>query len=275
MRNVSRSLLLLFFATGCLPQALEATPTDTPFPSTPTVQIRNSDELYGDTTSGGQNDPTAAALPNSGALPPQAVGTAEIGAAQAVEIVLRDSQMIEGSLYVAGDTLSRVPGVLLLNEDRESWGDLPRQLQAARYTVLLVDSTALPTEDLESLLESLSETGSVDPGRIAVIGAASGADLALLGCAVYPICDAAVLLSPQAQETLVNVLPNYNPRPLFVAAAQNDAVSFSASAALARSFADGSQFVEMASGTGTGLLALNSNLGRDIITWLDATLPSS
>ncbi len=269
MRNFSRYLLLALFAAGCLPQTAAPAPTNTPIPLTPTVQIRNSEELYGDAIRDGQNDPTAAALPNSGSLPPRELGAAEIGAAQTVEVVLPDAQVIQGDLYVAGDTLSRVPGVLLLNADRRAWGDLPQELQSAGYTVLAVDSTALPTEDMESLFESVSEIGSVDPGRIAVIGAESGADLALLSCAIDAICDAAVLLSPRGQETLVNILPNYNPRPLFVVAAQNDAEGFAAAAALARNFADGSRFLEMASGTGTGLLALNSGLGREIIAWLD------
>ncbi len=270
MRNLSRLAFIVIFLVGCVPQ--DAAPAATPSPSfaaSPTVQIRNSDELYGGSAADGQNNPTAAALPNSGSLPPQQVGTSQIGEAQTVEIVLPSSQVVQGDLSLAGDTVNRVPGVLLLNADRSTWGELPRQLQAAGYTVLLVDSTPLATEDLETLLESLSETGAVDPGRIAVIGAESGADLALLGCTIYPICDAAVLLSPRSQETLVNVLPNYNPRPLLVVAAQNDAEGFGTAAALARSFADGSQFVEMASGSGTGLLALNSNLARDIITWLD------
>ncbi|MCA9914977.1 MAG: hypothetical protein KC496_16600 [Anaerolineae bacterium] len=275
MRNLSRFTFLMIFLAGCLPQnAVPPTPTPS-FVASPTVQIRNSEELYGNTALGGQNNPTAAALPNSAGLPPQQIGTAQVGAAQAVEIVLADSRIVQGDLYLAGDTLNRVPGVLLLNADRSAWGELPRQVQAAGYTLLLVDSTALATEDLSTLLESLSETGAVDPGRIAVIGAESGADLALLGCTIYPICDAAVLLSPRSQETLVNVLPNYNPRPLFVVAAQSDTEGFSTAAALARGYANGSQFVEMASGSGTGLLSLNSNLAGDIIGWLDQVLSSS
>lgn len=270
MRNLSRVAFLVIFLAGCLPQDAAQAVTSTPsFVASPTVQIRNSEELYGDTVIGGQNNPTAAALPNSGSLPPQQIGTAQVGAAQSVEIVLPNSQVVQGDLYLAGDTLNRVPGVLLLNADRSAWGDLPRELQSAGYTALLVDSTALATEDLETLLESLSEIGAVDPGSIAVIGAESGADLAMLGCTIYPICDAAVLLSPRSQETLVNVLPNYNPRPLFVAAAQSDAEGFGTAAALARNYADGSQFVEMASGSGTGLLTLNSELAREIIAWLD------
>lgn len=280
MRKVIAALVVGGLLAGCgvLPQAATATPTRdfggaTVVPS-PTVQIRNSDELYGsDNPSGGQNNPTAAALPNEGAMPPLPSGTQAANGASRVQLVLEQGAIITGELYSPAGQIERSPGVLLLGRDPAAWQTLPADLLAEGFTVLNVASGSLQgTSDLDVLLTSLSEAGNVDPGRIAIIGADEAADTALLGCVSYAICDVVVLLSPQSQQTLLNVLPNYNPRPLFVAAAQNDITGFNTAAALARSFADGSRFVQLATGRGTTLLSLNSTLSQQIATWLVDTL---
>jgi hypothetical protein len=217
---------------------------------------------------GGQSDPTAAALPVDAALPPLHSGGINESGAVSVQIVLEDGQLILGDLYENPDG-GRVGGVLLLARNRLTWGLLPIELLASGFTVLVLELLPVArAADIDVLLTSLSEEGTVDPSRIAVIGAGEGADMALLGCAVYPICDAVVLLSPQSRDSLLNVLPNFNPRPMLVIAARNDSESYTTALALSSAFAEGSQLIQPATGQGTGLLALNSDLHSAIIGWL-------
>lgn len=264
--------LLCLSACSALPQAPEPTATrnfsaPTLAPS-PTVQIQNSDDIYGDTIVDGQSNPTAAALPVDAALPPRQSGILGESGAQTIEIVLQNGTIVTGDLY---ETIAdnRVAGILIVGQATETWGSLPSSLAQAGYTVLVIDLPDNPqAEIMNVLLNSLSENGTVDPARIAAIGAEDSADMALFGCTIYEICDAVVMLSPQSRSAILNVLPNFNPRPLFIAASLNDAESYATAASVATSFADGSQFVEQSTGSGTGLLTLNSELGNVIINWL-------
>ncbi|MEO1290159.1 MAG: hypothetical protein AAFV93_20600 [Chloroflexota bacterium] len=265
---------LSIFVTACdvLPQVPTVTPTRRFTASTlepsPEVLIQNSDELYGDDVRDGQSNPTAAALPVDAPLPPLQSGSISETGAQPIQIFLNDQIILTGDIYVRGSTDDRVAGILILAEDIPAWGSLPAELFDAGYTVLVVQ-IPIPflAENLDTLLRSLSENGSVDPARLAVIGAQSSADTALLGCAIFEICDAVVLLSPQNRDALLNVLPNYNPRPMFLVASTADATSFATASSLATSFAEGSQYIEQPTGTGTGLLTLNSNLSGALVNW--------
>jgi len=266
-------LMLILTACNALPQPIEPTLTRNftaaTLPASPTVAIRNSDEIYGDTILDGQSNPTAAALPVDAPLPPVAAGIAGETGAQTVQIVVEDGTTLIGELYEDTTRENRVPGLLIVGDDVQVWNSLALGLFDAGYTVLVIALPQNPrAELLDTLLTSLSENGTVDPARIAVIGAENFADFAFLGCTIYEICDAVVMLSPQNRDAILNVLPNYNPRPLFLAASQNDANSYATASSIATSFADGSRFVEQSTGSGTGLLALNSELSNFIITWL-------
>lgn len=265
-------IILLLSACNTLPQIPTLTPErDLSAPTleaSPTVSIRTSDEIYGDTVIGGQSNPTAQALPVDAPLPPLYSGTISDTGAQSIQIILEDGQFILGDLYQNSET-GRVAGILLLARDRFTWGILPIELLSAGFTVLVVELPPVArAADMDVLLTTLSEVGTVNPARIAVIGAEEGADMALLGCAVYPICDAVVLLSPQSGDSLANVLPNFNPRPILVIAARNDSDSYAAATTLSSVFAEGSQLMQAATGRGTGLLALNSGLNSAIVEWL-------
>ena len=263
------SFIILLSACNVLPAVSPPTPTrnfsaPTIAPS-PTVIIQNSDDLYGDTQIGGANNPQAASLPNSGALPPLTSGTRTADGADTVQLVLDNGEIVNGDLY-AQET--RVPGILLLGANRRAWGLLPSEIFARGASVLVVEARQARPADLENLLTSFSEYPAVDPARIAVIGERSFADAALLGCAAYPICDALVLLSPQNPDTLLDVMPNYNPRPMLVVATADNV----AAEGLAAVFADGSQRLQVASGDGTAMLATNANLSPQIADWLVMTL---
>jgi hypothetical protein len=269
-------LMLMLTACGTSPQAEPPTAirnfsAPTLAPTDETI-IRDSQELYGDTTPFGgigQNSVEAAGLPSGAALPPLSSGTREPGGAETVQLLLDSGAMLQGDLYEQLEAEHSAPGVLIIGRDRLAWGLLPAELFGAGFTVLVLElSQNLQVADLDALFASFTENQTVDPARIAVIGAEDTADLALLGCATYPICDAVVMLTPQGRDTLLNVLPNFNPRPLFVAAGQSDSDGYPVAVAIAAQFAEGSQFIEVAAGRGTGMLALNSDLSRTITTWL-------
>jgi hypothetical protein len=270
------TMLILFALAGC--STTSVTPTATRNYSAPTlaptaeIAIRDSQELYGDTTpfgEVGQNSFEAAELPRGAALPPLSSGTREPGGAATVQLLLDSGEVVIGDLYEQIAPENRVPGILIIGRDRLSWGLLPAELFGAGFTVLVLElPQTARVADLEALLSSFSENATVDPARIAVIGAEDTADMTLLGCASFAICDAIVLLTPQGRDTLLNVLPNFNPRPVFIVAAQNDAAGYSLAVAIASQYAEGSQFVEVATGQGTGLLALNSELSPTIAAWL-------
>ncbi len=268
--NLNMSLIFLALLAGCA--AGETAPTLTPtaglsaptLAPSPTVQILNSDELYGDTSIGGQNNPVAAALPSGGELPPLMSGTLTLGGAQSIQTVLADGTLLNGDLYINGDF--RVPGVLLLAPDRLAWGLLPLQLHSAGMSVLVVDLPPNAT-DITTILISFSELNAVDPARLGVIGADSGANMALNGCAIYAACDALVLLSPDGRDSLPSLMPNFNPRPLLISVAQTDTEAYLTSVALAGLSGD-AQLVTYDSGRGASLLALYPDLTNTIVTWM-------
>lgn len=270
------SLMSLLAACNALPSASPPTATRAfsapTVEASPTVRVRTSDELYGDPLDG-RSDPTAAALPNEGILPPQPIATREPGAAESVQLLLDNGQVIVGDLYDNPDAGQRVPGVMLVAPDRLGWGILPVELLAAGFSVLVVDMPVSPrATDLTALLTSFSETGTVDPGRLAVIGADSGADFALLGCATLAMCDAVALFNPQSGDTLLNIMPNYRPRPLFFAAGQDNPEQVAFGVVITGAAGDGSQFVQFAAGAGRNLLNLYPELSEQLVAWLRTVL---
>lgn len=233
--------------------------------ASPTVEIRSSDDLYGDSISG-QNNATAAAAPARGGLPPINSGTREPDGSALVEIALSDGTLLIADQY--SGAFGRVPGVLLLARDRLAWETLPVQLQAAGYSALSVEIEGTTrAQDIDALLQALMGLSNVDPARIAVMGMGSGADMALMGCALTELCDAAVLLSPQSQNTLANVIATYNPRPLLLAAATSDPVAHPTALALS-GLADAGTLATFDSGQGLGLLRANPALADTVVDWL-------
>ncbi len=233
-------------------------------------------EIPPDFVASGQNDPTAAAMPSGGDLPPLPVATAIPGnPRQIVQITMADGALLEGDLYQLG--AERVPGVLILATDRTTWGDYPARVQAAGFTVLVAGlRDAASTDDFLALLQAFTEAGGVDPARIGVIGAAETADLALLGCAADLLCDTAVLLSPIQRERLLNVMSAYNPRPLLVVASEDDAESFTVAQILQESASGEALFQPFTSaGRGTAMLQNRPDLGDLIVTWLRRQLVES
>lgn len=235
---------------------------------TPTIAIISSDELYGeDSRAIGETSPRLASLPAGAVLPPERVGDSE----RAVTILLDATTSIDGELYQA-DGL-RQPGVLLLGEDLRTWGNFPRRLSQSGYVALVLQTDATTqARQVETMLQSLIVLPSVDPGVIGVVGAGRAADLALLGCAVNSLCDALALLSPLSRDTLLNILPSYGLRPLWLAAGDNDAEARNTAAALAEAAQGEAMTVLATEGRGADMLQFQPALQDELIVWLQSQL---
>ncbi len=217
----------------------------------------------------GQNDPTAAAVQSGGELPPLVVGTVSTGQiSQDVQITSADGKLIQGRLYSIGTV--RVPGLLMVAPDSNAWLDLPLRLNAAGFTVLVVNLRDVGgIADFNVLLQSLISVPTTDPGNLAVIGAEGGADLALSGCAAALLCDAVALISPLDQQADMLAIGGFSPRPLFVAVGSDDTPSATLAAQLVRTVSGPQQLEQRKdSARGTKLLMNNPDIGDEMIRWL-------
>ena len=86
-------------------------------------------------------------------------------------------------------------------------------------------------------------------------------------------CDAAVLVSPIGGDTLLNVIADYNPRPLMLVASQGDSESLAAIQAL-QSLATGEVLVQSLENPGRGgaLVQAQPDLFESIVSWLQRHL---
>jgi hypothetical protein len=243
-------------------------PTEEFFPEMPTSEPTQRLFL-------GQNNPTAASLPSGGELPPLAVGTNEVGSPrQAVQVTASDGTQMVGDLYMAPGG-EAAPAVLILALDRTAWLDLPLRLQQAGFTVMTMDlRSGAVFSDVDAMLRALTQMALVDAGRMGLIGAEAGADLSLAACAQGSPCDALVMLSPVQQDMVNSAILQYNPRPLFMSAGEDDAAF--AITELLRASVRGTLGYEPVPGTsrGAALLHDDPSLGDSIIEWLRTQLGS-
>lgn len=262
------------FAGCTLTQANPArsTPAASPLPPRPaataTLEILSSDELYKDDNDAlGRTDPSFASLPVDAALPPAPVGDST----RRVKVVLEDGSVLEGERY--GFSVLRQPGILILSREVSNWRPLTKRLAERGFIVLALETGGwLEAQHLRTILRSLTAINKVDAGWIAIIGAEHSADLALLGCAVNELCDAAALLSPLSRDTLLNMLLSYGARPLWLAAAKDDVEAHAAARALARSAPGEAQFLEYDRGRGVELLVNQPEITEQLAEWLSLNL---
>ncbi len=265
------SMLLL---AGCrfLRQSTPAiAPTATIMPRhdpMPTVEVLDSEALYGqDSRSIGQTSPGLASFPAGAVLPPVLTGDSERG----VIVLLDSNTFLRGELFQPDG--QRRPGILLLGADVSGWGPLPERLSQHGFVVLVLEIWPLTqARDVETMLQSLISLPSVDAGSIGVIGADFAADIAALACAVNSLCDALALLGPRSRDTLLNMLPSYGERPLWLAAGQDDVESFSAASALARAATGEARLFEASAGRGQALLQLQPDLADELVSWMQRHL---
>lgn len=263
--------------TATAPREFSA-PTLAPSPTAPLIL---PSPLPADAVQPGQSPPEIGDLPAEGEVPPFIIDRpASITGPQTVSVAVRQGVTVVGQLYEnppveleQGVITPRLPGVLFIGAPIEAWGAFPAQLRDAGFTVLVVELVSGATDDMRTILRGFSETPSVNPGLIAVIGAELGADLALVGCAAEGLCDALVLLSPLTASTLLNVIGDYNPRPLLVVAGTEDLEASDTAQAL-QAVATGPYTLQPYPGADRGvrLLINQPPLATVISDWLQANL---
>jgi hypothetical protein len=280
--------LLLVACDSLVPEAATLTPTravsgPTIEPSATVLNLMPT-EAPPDIGGPGKSIPDAAGVPFGSQIRPIELTPSADQMRQGmtpVQITLHDGQVVIGDLYenlpvqLEQELIQqRLPGIMLLGSPKGAWRDLPLQIRDAGYTVLVVDLGLNATSDDFALtLLSLSEANSVNPGLMAAVGLDDGADLALIGCAVDLLCDTVVLISPRSRDTLVNLMANFNPRPLMVVASQEHAESYQTALAL-RNVAAGDFSLQEYPGAARGLelIETHDDLGAHIIAWLERTL---
>ena len=163
---------------------------------------------------------------------------------QDLKIKMADGLDIVATFYPTTGT-DKAPVVLLLHQfegDRGQWDPIIPDLTGHNYNVLAIDlrgfgntgGTAdwkLAVTDGLALMGWLRNQSSVDPDRVAVIGASIGADLALKVCAADTDCHTAIALSPGLSfpdGMTTDTVKNMTNKAILLIAAQLDRVSSSA-----------------------------------------------
>lgn len=280
--DITRGAILLVWVcllSACNPSNAAPTPRATRSASSATLQpsatveILSSDQLYANETPSGANNLVSANLPSGQYQPPIALGTSSLAGVQPIEMVLADGTRLMASLYEV-ESLTRVPGVLLLAADQQQWGTLPDRLRNRGYSVVVValPRADYPVGDFQSLLETISLVDSIDPAYIAVLAELDAANWALEGCAAVLLCDALAIFSPTSRDRTQAAIAGYAPRPLLIAVAVDDAANYSVALTLAGAAQTSTVFVELPTGSGAELLLLDEALEFSLMSFLEANL---
>ncbi|MFN8527724.1 MAG: hypothetical protein U0670_03835 [Anaerolineae bacterium] len=235
-------------------------PSEVFYPNMPTQESFNA----------GVNDPTAAAQPRGAQLPPLVIGQ-EGSEVESIQVTAGDGTQLTGDLYLsrAGDL---APGILLIAPSRSAWGDFPLRLAALGKTVLSMELRVdAPLGDALAMIDALANTQGVDPGKIAVVGAEAGADLALAACADDLLCDGLAMLTPLDVRSSGD-LARYTLRPLWVAVSADDPAR-SVAEQLRLTAPDQVQLLTQPGNMrGASLITADSTLADALITFLSSLL---
>lgn len=251
--------------------SLEVDDLPTPIPQ-PTLQL-------------GQPTPTPGILLPERPRPTEIFARPAHNTPYGVSFLAADGVKLAATFYPS--TRTEAPALLLVHMyggDRRDWRDLALKAQNDGYPVLALDlrghgqsqgrrSLDRMAQDIEAGLEFLQAQDNVTRDRLAVIGAGTGANLALQAAAASTDLRAVVLLSPVFDLTDLptsQALEDYAGHVL-VAAAEDDPYSGPQAEALAE---DAGFDLEIYPGEafGTNLLVKEKGLVEDILEWLDAVL---
>jgi alpha-beta hydrolase superfamily lysophospholipase len=218
-------------------------------------------------------------------------------APQEVTFVTKDSVTIYGTFYPCG-TNEKAPGLVLLHmlkHKRQDWDAFAQDAVKAGFAVLTIDlrghgqsvhqgerildvnefsnaEFALSVEDVSAAVEFLRKEPGVDGGRISLVGASIGANLALKCAATDTTIRSVVLLSPGLEYrglTTEDAMVRYGNRPILLIASRDDDYASDSVVKLA-SVAKGSvrqQLFENA-GHGTFMFQVEPDLGKMMLDWL-------
>jgi len=267
------ALIVVMFLTGLLAgcdaswaataegkAAPTAAPTSVPLP---TALARRSEALYKDETRhSAKTSLHFASLPAGAVLPPAPSGASE----RAVTVLLDERTIMRGELYRQGAGVE--PAILILGADLSAWGGLPLQLSEAGFVVLALQTEPVtPARQVEAMIQSLIAISGVDAGAIGLIGEARAADLAMLGCAVNTLCDALALLSPLSRDTLLNMMPSFGDRPLWLSASASASESHAVVLTLSQATFGRARLEMVEEGRGAAILAANPGLNDQLVDW--------
>ncbi|MCY3915446.1 MAG: hypothetical protein OXG49_05480 [Chloroflexi bacterium] len=244
------------------PPKVAATAVSISLPS-PAAFIPSAEAQYSDNTRHiGITSYNFASLPVGAILPPAPSSASERG----VTLLLDARTTIPGELYRRGGQPE--PAILILGAEVSAWGSLPLQLSQAGFVVLALQvGPTTPTRQVNLMLQSLIAIPGVNAGAIGIAGEARSADLAMLACSVNTLCDALALSSPTSRDTLLNMMPSFGARPLWLAASRNDSESYAAALALSQAASGQAQFIEAAGGRGADLLMAQPDLADQLVAW--------
>ncbi|GIK63062.1 MAG: hypothetical protein BroJett018_08560 [Chloroflexota bacterium] len=278
----------MILALGLLISACE-TPA-TPTPTEPVMQPSKTIDPILPTerqdVSVGRSDPTSAALagegePSQPAQTPTPLPTLDVLPLQAVA----DDGTVLQFVFYAGRS-SQSPIILLLHDDEkdgEEWADFAIPLQALGYNVFVPDQRgygnsggsvdwALVVSDIQAIISSGIRLGLVSPNPVALIGAGTGANLAVAACAEMTNCVSVIALSPQPSTLEMNPVGLGN-RSLFIVSADDDEFGTAVAEQLNGAFG-GDHFWQRYSsgGRGTSLLINQPELPQRMAEWIQARL---
>lgn len=197
-----------------------------------------------------------------------------------------DGVVLAGAYYAA--RARPAPGVLIVSRDRAEWDALATALQARGYAVLVVAlrgfgatggavDWTLAGADVRAALAHFVELPGITTGQVAVIGAGTGANLALNACADDPGCGGAVLLSAGLDYlgiTTPDAMARLGARPVLIVASENDDNNPADSLALDGLARGPHRLIVYPAGEhGAALLAAQPDLVPTIADWLAAHLP--
>lgn len=234
----------------------------------------------------------------SGAIAPAHAKEAQL----TVRLSTRDGVNLAGSYYPPAH--GPVPAILLLHmlaRDRTDWNPLAAKFQAAGWAVLSLDlrghggsqlqggktvhwrdfSAADFNKmvlDVEAAQEHLKGLKEVDPGRIAIVGASIGCNIALNFASDHPQVRALILLSPGLEYRGVLSEPamkryGASGRSALIVSSTDDPYSADSSKRL-KSLAEAraSLILYQRAGHGTRMLTQEKDLEGRIVSWLKANL---
>ncbi len=226
--------------------------------------------------------PAISPLPVVGATLPAAAGP--ILAPQPAEIPGAEGLTLRGTFHPAGSPPA--PGVLLLHMyggSRVDWEGFAAALQQTGFTILAIDlrghgetggaeDWSLAQQDVAAAYAWLASHEGVDRQHVGVVGASIGANLALVQGAHDTSVDAVALLSPGLdyfRVTIDGLIEEYGPRPIFLAASEEDTYSAETVRALAQTAAGEVELaIYSGAGHGTAMLLSEPDLTDRLIAFL-------
>ena len=287
-------ILFMIILVVIIPSACQSAPTKllataSPVPVT-TEEILKTDEPTQTTapTSTRTSPPTQESLPTAPPTVDTSGGSSIIGIQE--ELETPDGLVLIGTFYAPVDVETPWPGVILLHmlwSERSVWDEYAIELASNGFAVFALDMRGhgetggevnwdLAKEDIQLVWDTLASNPNIEAGRMGIVGASIGANMALVSGADEPNTRTVVLLSPGLSYAGVetsDAMVAYGERPVFIAASQEDTYSANSSEKL-HELAIGESRLDMYqdAGHGTFMLENQPELGGEIIDWLQEHL---